>query len=72
MYIYDRTRLVLAYFKTDADLQKFRYYIVSLEEVSRFIEFKGHGDEVMSIGSMIDKIIDLKHASARQTPLYDY
>ena len=46
--------------------------MVALEEVSRFLEFRGHGDEVLSIGNMIDRVVNLKHACARQTTLNDY
>ena len=35
-------------------LKSYKEAIVSLEEVSRFLEFKGHGVEAMSIGSVID------------------
>ena len=46
--------------------------IALLEEVSQFLEYKGHGDEALSIGCTIDRIVNLKHASARQTTLHDY
>ena len=42
-------------------------YNIALEEVSRFLEYKGHGDEALSIGCTIDRIVILKHAPARQT-----
>ena len=53
-------------------LKSYKEAVVALEEVSRFLEFKGHGDEVLSIGCTIDRIVNLKHASARQTTLHDY
>ena len=53
-------------------LKSYKEAVVALEEVSRFLEFKGHGDEVLSIGCTIDRIVNLKHASARQTTLRDY
>ena len=49
--------------------------LITLEEVSRFLEYKGHGDEALSIGCTIDRIVNLKHAPARQTTvttLHDY
>jgi len=53
-------------------LKSYKEAVVALEEVSRFLEFKGHGDEVLSIGCTIDRIVNLKHASATQTTLHDY
>ena len=29
--------------------------------VSQFLEYKGHGDEALSIGCTIDRIVNLKH-----------
>ena len=31
-------------------LKNYKEAVVALEEVSRFLEFRGHGDEVLSIG----------------------
>ena len=45
--------------------------VVASEEASRFLEFKGYGDGVFSIGCTIDRIVNLKHASARETTLHD-
>ena len=53
-------------------LKSYKEAIVALEEVSRFLELKGHGDEVLSIDSTIDRIVNLKHTAARQTTLHDY
>ena len=33
-------------------LKSYKEAVVALEEVSRFLEFKGHGDEVLSIGNL--------------------
>ena len=35
------------------------YNNIALEEVSRFLEYKGHGDEALSIGCTIDRIVIL-------------
>ena len=43
-------------------LKNYKEAVVALEEVSRFLEFRGHGDEVLSIGNMIDRVVNLKHA----------
>ena len=48
-------------------LKNYKEAVVALEEVSRFLEFRRHGEEVLSIGNMIDRVVNLKHASARQT-----
>ena len=60
---------------TEEPLPKLKTYkeaITSLEEVSRFLEYKGHGDEALSIGSTIERIVNLKHTFARQATLHDY
>ena len=49
-----------------AKLKSYKEAVVALEEVSQFLKFIGHGDEVLSIGSTTDRIVNLKHASARQ------
>ena len=36
------------------------------------LQLKGHGDEVMFIACTLDRIVNLKHPSARQTTLHDY
>ena len=46
--------------------KRYIYNNIALEEVSRFLEYKGHGDEALSIGCTIDRIVPLKHAPARQ------
>jgi len=38
-------------------LKSYKEAVVALEEVSRFLEFKGHGDEVLSIGYITDRIV---------------
>ena len=43
-------------------LKNHKEAVVALEEVSRFLEFREHGDEVLSIGNMIDRVVNLKHA----------
>ena len=53
-------------------LKTYKEAITALEDVSYFLEYKGHGDEALSISSNVDKIVNLKHASARQTTLHDY
>ena len=53
-------------------LKTYKEAITALEDVSQFLEYKGHGDEALSVGSIIDRIVNLKHASARQTTLHDY
>ena len=42
--------------------------------IFRFLIIKGHGHEILSVSSIanIDKIVNLKHASARQAILRDY
>lgn len=57
---------------TKTKLKTYKEAIIALEEVSRFLECKGHGDEALSIGSTIDKIVNLKHACAKQATLHDY
>lgn len=53
-------------------LNTYKEAITALEEVSRFLQFKGHVDEALSIGSTIDRIVTLKHKSTRQSTLHDY
>ena len=53
-------------------LKTYKEAITSWEEVSRFLEYKGHGDEALSIGSTIERIVNLKHTFARQATLHDY
>ena len=57
-------------------LKSYKEAVIALEEVSQFLEYKGHGDEALSMhGYTIDRIVNLKHASARQitvTTLHDY
>ena len=43
-------------------LKNYKEAVVALEVVSRFLEFRGHGDEVLSISNMIDRVVNLKHA----------
>jgi hypothetical protein len=43
----------------------------ALEEVSQFLEYRGHRDEALFIGSTIEKIVNLKHTPARQATLHD-
>ena len=42
---------------TEEPLPKLKTY----KEVSQFLEYKGHGDEALSIGSTIERIVNLKH-----------
>ena len=56
-------------------LPKFKTYkeaITALEDVASYLEHRGHGDEAFFIGSSIDKLVNLKLASAKQTTLLDY
>ena len=43
-------------------LKNYKEAVVALEEVSRFLELRGHGEEVLSNGNMIDRVVNLKHA----------
>ena len=42
---------------TEEPLPKLKTY----KEVSQFLEYKGHGDEALSIGLTIERIVNLKH-----------
>ena len=53
-------------------LKTYKEAITALEDVSYFLEYKGHGEEALSVSSNVDKIVNLQHASARQITLHDY
>ena len=48
-------------------LKNYKEAVVALEEVSRFLEFRGHGDEVLSIGNMIDRVTCKSEACMSKT-----
>ena len=46
-------------------LKTYKEAINSLEDISQFLELKGHGIEVLSIASSIDRIVSLKTSNSR-------
>lgn len=46
-------------------LKTYKEAITALEDMSQFLEYKRHGDEALSVGSTIDRIVNLKPASPR-------
>ena len=53
-------------------LRTYKEAINALEDVSQFLEHKGHGSEALLIGSSIDRIVHLRNATSRQTSLLKY
>ena len=53
-------------------IKSYKEAIIALEDVSHYLEALGHTREVMEIGTAIDKIVNLKLASLRQTEICDY
>ena len=51
-------------------LKGYKEAVVSLEEVSLFLEYNGHGDEVLSSGYTIDRIVNLVNKTDNTTQLF--
>ena len=51
-------------------IKSYKKAITALEEVSRFLEYREHGQESLRVGSVIDSIATLRNQSAQQTTLY--
>ena len=51
-------------------LKSYKEAVLALEDVSKFLVFKGHGEEAIYIGQTIDRIVNIKHQSRRQTTLH--
>ena len=50
-------------------IKSYKEAINTLEDVSRFLEYKGHGQETLRVGSFVDTLVTLKNQSAQQTAL---
>ena len=50
-------------------IKSYKEVITALEEVSRFLEYREHGQESLHVGSVIDSITTLRNQLAQQTTL---
>ncbi len=62
----DETAIVVPKLKT------YKEIINVLEDVSQFLEFKGHAGEALSVSSFIDRIAVIAYSTAKQTTLDQY
>lgn len=64
---------LLLHRRASSQVDNIKESITYLEKVSDYIEYKGHGDEALSIGSTIERIVNLKYTSATEAvTLHDY